>query len=81
MEGAYGLRYVAHMPMWGKGRVDTGSVARKEAKRALSSRDYNRGLKEEARRLKEEGEAPSRRREAKAVRAGWKSKSIAKKVR
>ena len=80
MEGAYGLRYVAHMPMWGKGRVDTGSVARKEAKRALS-RDYNRGLKEEARRLKEEGESPSRRREAKAVRAGWKSKSIAKKVR
>ena len=81
MEGAYGLRYVAHMPMWGKGRVDTGSVARKEeAKRALS-RYYNRGLKEETRRLKEEGEAPSRRREAKAVRAGWKSKSIAKKVR
>ena len=80
MEGAYGLRYVAHMPLWGKGRVDTGSVARKEAKGALS-RYYNRGLKEETRRLKEEGEAPSRRREAKAVRAGWKSKSIAKKVR
>ena len=80
MERAYGLRYFAHMPMWGKGRVDTGSVARKEAKRALS-KDYNRGLKEETRRLKEEGEAPSRRREAKAVRAGWKSKSIAKKVR
>ena len=79
MEGAYGLRYVAHMPLWGKGGVDTGSVARKEAKRALS-KYYNRGLKEETRRLKEEGEAPSRRREAKAVRADWKSKSIAKKV-
>jgi hypothetical protein len=45
------------------------------------SRYYNRVLKEETRRLKEDGEAPSRRREAKAVRAGWKSKSIAKKAR
>jgi hypothetical protein len=56
------------------------SLVRKEAKRALS-RYYNRGLKEETRRLKEDGEARSRRREAKAVRAGWKSKSIAKKAR
>jgi len=80
MKGAYGPRYLAHMPLWGKGGVDTGSVARKEAKRTLS-KNYNGGLKEETRRLKEEGEAPSRRREAKAVRADGKSKSIAKKVR
>jgi hypothetical protein len=64
----------------GKGGFGMESVVRKEAKRALS-RYYNRGLKEETRRLKEDGEAPSRRREAKAVRAGWKSKSIAKKAR
>jgi hypothetical protein len=64
----------------GKGGFGMESVVRKEAKRALS-RYYNRGLKEETRRLKEDGEAPSRRREAKAVRANWKSKSIAKKAR
>ncbi len=41
----------------------------------------NRGLEEEARRLREEGEARSRRREAEVVRADWKAKSMAKKFR
>jgi hypothetical protein len=60
--------------------VGTGSAARKEAKRVLLW-GYNRGLKEESRRLKEDGQARSRRQEAKAVRGSWKAKSIAKKVR
>ena len=80
MERVYGQRYVGCSYAMGKGGFGMESVVRKEAKRALS-RYYNRGLKEETRRLKVDGEAPSRRREAKAVRAGWKSKSIAKKAR
>jgi hypothetical protein len=68
--------------LWGKGRGGAGtrSVARKEAKRLLRS-FHNRGLEEEARKLREEGEARSRRREAKIVRTDWKAKSIAKKLR
>jgi hypothetical protein len=50
-----------------------------EANRVLS-RHHNHGLEEEARILREEGEARRRRREAKAVRADWKAKSLAKKV-
>jgi hypothetical protein len=42
-------------------------------------RHHNHGLEEEARILREEGEASRRRREAKAVRADWKAKSLAKK--
>ena len=42
-------------------------------------RHHNPGLEEEARILREEGEARRRRREAKAVRADWKAKSLAKK--
>jgi hypothetical protein len=42
-------------------------------------RYHNHGLEEEARILREEGEASRRRREAKAVRADWKAKSLAKK--
>jgi hypothetical protein len=42
---------------------------------------HNRGLEKEARKLREEGEARSRRREAKVVRADWKAQSIAKKLR
>jgi len=45
----------------------------------LSSRHRNYGLEEEARILREEGEAGRRRREAKVVRADWKAKSLAKK--
>jgi hypothetical protein len=45
----------------------------------MCSHSYNRGLVEEARRLREEGEARSRRQEAKVVRADWKARSIAKK--
>ena len=51
-----------------------------EANRVLS-RHHNHGLEEEARILREEGEARRRRREAKAVRADWKAKSLAKKFR
>ena len=40
---------------------------------------YNCGLEEEARKLREEGEARNRRREARVVRADWKAKSLAKK--
>ena len=47
----------------------------------MCNRFYNRGLVEEARRLREEGEARSRRQEAKVVRADWKARSIAKKLR
>ncbi len=54
------------------------SVVRKEANRVLS-RHHNHGLEEEARILREVGEARRRRREAKAVRADWKAKSFAKK--
>ena len=43
-------------------------------------RHHNYGLEEEARILREEGEAGRRRREAKAVRPDWKAKSLAKKV-
>ena len=47
---------------------------------------YMRGLKEEPRRdeprrLREEGQARSRRREAKVARADWRADSIVKKVR
>jgi hypothetical protein len=47
---------------------------------------YRRGLKEEPHRdepcrLREEGEARSRRREAKVARADWRADSIVKKVR
>jgi hypothetical protein len=45
----------------------------------VSSGHYNPWLEEEARLLREEGEACRRRREAKVVRADWKSKSLAKK--
>ena len=45
----------------------------------VASRHHNYGLEEEARILREEGEAGRRRREAKAVRADWKAKSLAKK--
>jgi len=45
----------------------------------MCSHSNNRGLVEEARRLREEGEAGSRRQEAKVVRADWKARSIAKK--
>ena len=45
----------------------------------VASRHHNYGLEEEARLLREEGEAGRRRREAKAVRADWKAKSLAKK--
>ena len=54
------------------------SVAREEADQILS-RHQNYGLEKEARILREEGEARRRRREAKAVRADWKAKSLAKK--
>jgi len=46
----------------------------------VASRHHNYGLEEEACILREEGEAGRRRREAKAVRADWKAKSLAKKV-
>jgi len=42
---------------------------------------YMRGLKEEPRRLRETGQARSRRREAKVVRANLRANSIVKKVR
>ena len=42
---------------------------------------YKRGLMEEPRRLREEGQARSRRREAKVPRADWRADSIVKKVR
>ena len=45
----------------------------------VASRHHNYGLEEEARILREEGEAGRRRREAKVVRADWKAKSLAKK--
>ncbi len=54
------------------------SVVREEANRILP-KVHNHGLEEEARILREEGEACRRRREAKAVRADWKAKSFAKK--
>ncbi len=54
------------------------SVVREKADHG-ASRHYNHGLEEEARILREEGEAGRRRREAKVVRAEWKSKSLAKK--
>jgi hypothetical protein len=37
----------------------------------MCNRFYNRGLVEEARRLREAGEGPSRRQEAKVVRADF----------
>ena len=60
------------------------SVVCEEANRVLSRhhtmvRPHNHGLEEEARILREEGEGCRRRREAKAVRADWKAKSLAKK--
>jgi len=64
----------------GKGGVGTGSDARKEAKRVLL-RSHNRRLKEEPRRLKEDGQARSRSQEPKAVWGSCKAKSILKKVR
>ena len=45
----------------------------------VASRHHNYGLEEEARILREEGDAGRRRREAKIVRADWKAKSLAKK--
>src|SRR3712207_7693942 len=48
------------------------SVVCEEANRVLS-RHHNHGLEEEARILREEGEPRRRRREAKAVRADWRS--------
>ena len=42
---------------------------------------YRRGLKEEPRQLREEGQARSRRGEAKVARADWRADSIVKKVR
>ena len=42
---------------------------------------YRRGVKEEPCRLREEGQARSRRREAKVARADWRADSIGKKVR
>ena len=60
--------------MGGEGRYV--SVAREEA---VLPRHHNYGLEKEARMLREEGEACRRRREAKAVRADWKAKSLAKK--
>jgi len=62
------------------GEAGTVSVAHKEAKHVLCD-FYRRGLKEEPRRLREEGEARSRRREAKVARADWRANSIVKKVR
>jgi hypothetical protein len=47
----------------------------------MCSHSANRGLVEEARRLRQEGEAGRRRQEAKVVRADWKAESIAKKFR
>ena len=51
----------------------------REKANLVSSRHHNYGLEEEARILREEGEAGRRRREAKVVRADWKAKSLAKK--
>ena len=51
----------------------------REKANPIASRHHNYGLEEEARILREEGEACRRRREAKAVRADWKAKSLAKK--
>ncbi len=45
----------------------------------VTSGHRNYGLEEEARILREEGEAGRRRREAKTVRADWKAKSLANK--
>ena len=52
----------------------------REKANPVASRHHNYGLEEEARILREQGEAGRRRREAKAVRADWKAKSLAKKV-
>jgi hypothetical protein len=62
----------------GRGKEGKLSVVREEANRILL-RHHNYGLEKEARMLREEGEARRRRREAKAVRADWKAKSLAKK--
>jgi hypothetical protein len=62
----------------GRGKEGKLSVVREEANRILP-KVHNHGLEKEARMLREEGEARRRRREAKAVRADWKAKSLAKK--
>jgi hypothetical protein len=65
----------------GRGKEDRKYRVKKEVKCVMRTYSYSRGLAEEARRLREEGEARSRRQEARAVRADWKAKSIAKKPR
>ena len=52
----------------------------REKANPVASRLHNYGLEEEARILREEGEARSRRRKAKVVWADWKANSIFKKV-
>src|SRR5919112_2331251 len=60
------------------GERGTVSIAQKGGEARMCSHSNNRGLVEEARRLREEGEGRSRRQEAKVVRADWKAGSIAK---